>query len=199
MLFAAGNNTPHTLTSASSATWSTDDRLARRPRRPSRRPIPTRPAPTRQLRLPLVRARAAQAQGRSGATCCSPRWRMQLMALATPLFTQAIIDKVVVHQHAEHADRASASRWAIFMRLHRAADAGCASTWCCTPATASTPCSAPRCSSICFKLPLRYFEHRPTGVVAARLHGVETIREFVVRRRGHADARPAVPADLPGA
>jgi subfamily B ATP-binding cassette protein HlyB/CyaB len=28
-------------------------------------------------------------------------------------------------------------------------------------------------------LPLRYFQHRPTGVVAARLHGIETIREFV--------------------
>jgi subfamily B ATP-binding cassette protein HlyB/CyaB len=30
-----------------------------------------------------------------------------------------------------------------------------------------------------FKLPQRYFEHRPTGVIAARLHGVENIREFV--------------------
>ena len=29
------------------------------------------------------------------------------------------------------------------------------------------------------KLPTRYFENRPTGVVAARLHAVETIREFV--------------------
>lgn len=29
------------------------------------------------------------------------------------------------------------------------------------------------------KLPLRYFEHRPTGVVAARLNAVESIREFV--------------------
>ena len=30
-----------------------------------------------------------------------------------------------------------------------------------------------------FKLPPRYFQNRPTGVIAARLHGVETIREFV--------------------
>lgn len=30
-----------------------------------------------------------------------------------------------------------------------------------------------------FKLPPRYFEKRPTGVIAARPHGVETIREFV--------------------
>ena len=30
-----------------------------------------------------------------------------------------------------------------------------------------------------FKLPTRYYEHRPTGVVVARIHGVETIREFI--------------------
>jgi subfamily B ATP-binding cassette protein HlyB/CyaB len=29
------------------------------------------------------------------------------------------------------------------------------------------------------RLPPRYFERRPTGVVAARLQGVETIREFI--------------------
>jgi subfamily B ATP-binding cassette protein HlyB/CyaB len=29
------------------------------------------------------------------------------------------------------------------------------------------------------KLPTRYFEQRATGVIAARLHGVETIREFI--------------------
>ena len=29
------------------------------------------------------------------------------------------------------------------------------------------------------KLPPRYFEHRPTGVLVARVHGVETIREFL--------------------
>ncbi|MDB5729226.1 MAG: peptidase transporter, partial [Noviherbaspirillum sp.] len=30
-----------------------------------------------------------------------------------------------------------------------------------------------------FKLPPAYFQHRPTGVIAARLQGVETIREFI--------------------
>src|SRR3972149_288676 len=30
-----------------------------------------------------------------------------------------------------------------------------------------------------FKLPPRYFEHRPTGVLVARVLGVETIREFL--------------------
>jgi ATP-binding cassette, subfamily B, bacterial HlyB/CyaB len=28
-------------------------------------------------------------------------------------------------------------------------------------------------------LPMRYFEHRPTGTLVARLHGIETIREFL--------------------
>jgi len=37
----------------------------------------------------------------------------------------------------------------------------------------------------------RYFEHRPTGVIAARLHGVETIREFV------ASAAVTLMLDLP--
>ena len=30
-----------------------------------------------------------------------------------------------------------------------------------------------------FRLPVLYFQHRPTGVIAARLQGIETIREFV--------------------
>ncbi len=30
-----------------------------------------------------------------------------------------------------------------------------------------------------FSLPQRYFETRATGVIAARLHGVETVREFI--------------------
>jgi subfamily B ATP-binding cassette protein HlyB/CyaB len=42
-----------------------------------------------------------------------------------------------------------------------------------------------------FKLPPRYFEHRPTGVIAARLHGVETIREFI------ASAAVTIILDLP--
>ena len=40
-------------------------------------------------------------------------------------------------------------------------------------------CSAARsCVTFC-GLPLSYFEQRPTGTLVARLHGVETIREFV--------------------
>ena len=41
------------------------------------------------------------------------------------------------------------------------------------------PCSAERCGTTCCGCRLPYFAHRPTGVIAARLHGVETIREFL--------------------
>ncbi len=41
-----------------------------------------------------------------------------------------------------------------------------------------------------FRLPMLYFQHRPTGVIAARLQGIETIREFVA-------PPPSVDADLP--
>jgi subfamily B ATP-binding cassette protein HlyB/CyaB len=42
-----------------------------------------------------------------------------------------------------------------------------------------------------FRLPPLYFQHRPTGVIAARLHGIETIRDFI------ASAAVTVALDLP--
>ncbi len=41
------------------------------------------------------------------------------------------------------------------------------------------------------RLPLPYFEQRPTGVLVARLHGVETDPRVRLRRRGDADPRLA--------
>ncbi|TFZ01285.1 ABC transporter transmembrane domain-containing protein [Ramlibacter rhizophilus] len=102
---------------------------------------------------------------------------LQLLALGLPLFTQAIVDKVVVHQ-TESTLIAIAVGMAIFvvasavlgwvrqyLVLHTGnrVDAVLAAT----------------VFQHLFRLPLRYFQHRPTGVVAARLQGVETIREFV--------------------
>ena len=102
---------------------------------------------------------------------------LQLIALATPLFTQTIIDKVVVHR-TQSTLIAIGTAMAIFMvftsllswvRQYLVLHTGNrvdavlgAAVW-----------------EHLLKLPLRYFEHRPTGVVAARLQGVETIREFV--------------------
>jgi ATP-binding cassette, subfamily B, bacterial HlyB/CyaB len=114
-----------------------------------------------------------------------PVWRdvllaslaLQLITLATPLFTQAIIDKVVVHrtQSTLVAIGVAMMIFAIFTSLL---------TWVRQYLVLHT---GNRVDAVLgaavfdhlLKLPLRYFQHRPTGVVAARLHGVENIREFV--------------------
>lgn len=102
---------------------------------------------------------------------------IQLIALATPLFTQAIIDKVVVHR-----TESTLVVIAIGMALFMCFSAGL--SWLRQYLVLHT---GNRIDAVLgaavfehlFKLPPLYFQHRPTGVIAARLHGVETIREFV--------------------
>ncbi|MCW5658552.1 MAG: peptidase domain-containing ABC transporter [Burkholderiaceae bacterium] len=102
---------------------------------------------------------------------------LQLIALATPLFTQAIIDKVVVHR-TQSTLIAIAVAMAIFMVFSSLL------TWVRQYLVMHT---GNRVDAVLgaavwehlLRLPPRYFQHRPTGVIAARLHGVETIREFV--------------------
>ncbi len=102
---------------------------------------------------------------------------LQLLALGTPLFTQAVIDKVVVHR-TESTLIAIAIGMAMFMVF------GALLTWVRQYLVLHT---GNRVDAVLgaavfehlFALPLRYFQHRPTGVIAARLHGVETIREFI--------------------
>ena len=102
---------------------------------------------------------------------------IQLMALATPLFTQTIIDKVVVH-HTLSTLVVIGSALVVFMLF----TAGL--TWVRQYLVIHT---GNRVDAVLgsqvfehlFKLPTRYYEHRPTGVVVARIHGVETIREFI--------------------
>ncbi len=102
---------------------------------------------------------------------------LQLLALGLPLFTQAIIDKVITHQ--THSTLiAIAIGMAIFMM------ATATLTWVRQYLVLHTgnrvdAVLAAEVFDHLFKLPPRYFQNRPTGVVAARLHGVETIREFV--------------------
>jgi subfamily B ATP-binding cassette protein HlyB/CyaB len=102
---------------------------------------------------------------------------IQLMALATPLFTQVVIDKVVVH-HTMNTLVVIGLALAVFMVFTAAM------TWVRQYLVLHT---GNRVDAVLgtqvfehiFKLPPRYFEHRSTGVVVARVHGVETIREFV--------------------
>ncbi len=102
---------------------------------------------------------------------------MQLLALGTPLFTQTIIDKVVVHR-TESTLVVIAVGMAVFMVFSAML------TWVRQYLVLHTgnrvdAVLAAAVFDHLFKLPPRYFEKRPTGVIAARLHGVETIREFV--------------------
>ncbi|MEO8754210.1 MAG: peptidase domain-containing ABC transporter [Casimicrobiaceae bacterium] len=102
---------------------------------------------------------------------------IQLIALATPLCSQVIIDKVIVHQTTSTLV-VIASALAIFVLF------GGALGWVRQYLVTHT---GNRVDAVLgaavfrhlMRLPLRYFERRPTGVLAARLNGVETIREFL--------------------
>ncbi|MES9858580.1 MAG: peptidase domain-containing ABC transporter [Sedimenticola sp.] len=102
---------------------------------------------------------------------------IQLLALGTPLFTQTIIDKVIVH-HTQSTLIVIAIGMAVFMIFSAIL------SWVRQYMVLHTGnrVDAVLAASVfdhLFKLPPRYFEMRPTGVIAARLQGVETIREFI--------------------
>lgn len=102
---------------------------------------------------------------------------LQLMGLGLPLFTQVIIDKVVVHRTSSTLIALGIAMCAFliftsvltwirqFLILH-------------TGQRIDAVLGAQVFDKL-FKLPLLYFQHRPTGVIAARLQGVENIRQFI--------------------
>ncbi|WP_415519766.1 MAG: peptidase domain-containing ABC transporter [Desulfovibrio aminophilus] len=102
---------------------------------------------------------------------------LQVVGLLTPLFTQVIIDKVVVHQTQSTLIVVGVAL-VLFMIF------SAIMTWLRQYLVLHT---GNRIDAVLgshvfrhlLRLPLPYFEHRPTGVLVARLHGVETIREFV--------------------
>ncbi len=102
---------------------------------------------------------------------------IQLMALATPVFTQIIIDKVIVHHTAS-------TLWVIAIGLLVFMVFTTVMTWVRQYLVLHT---GNRIDAVLglqvfeqlFRLPPRFFESRPTGVLIARVHGVETIREFI--------------------
>lgn len=114
---------------------------------------------------------------------------IQLLALAVPLFTQAIIDKVVVHR-TQSTLITLAVAMGVFVLFTTAL------TWVRQYLLLVT---GNRIDAVLggavwdhlLRLPLPYFAHRPTGVIAARLHGVEAIREFL------ASAAVTLVLDLP--
>jgi len=102
---------------------------------------------------------------------------LQLLGLSTPLFTQVIIDKVVVHQ-TQSTLIAIASGLVLFLIFNAFL------TWLRQYFILHT---GNRIDAVLgsgvfrhmVRLHLRYFEQRPTGTLIARLHGVETIRQFI--------------------
>jgi len=102
---------------------------------------------------------------------------IQLLALGTPLFTQVVVDKVVVHH-----TQSTLIVIAIALFFMMAFSSGM--SWIRQYLVLHT---GNRVDSVLgtqvfehlFHLPARFFEHRSTGVLVARLHGVETIREFI--------------------
>ena len=101
---------------------------------------------------------------------------IQLIGLTVPLGTQVVIDKVVVHQ--THSTLiAVAVGLAMFMLFSAGMN------WLRQYLVLHT---GNRVDAVLgsevfrhlLKLHLPYFEHRPTGTLVARLHAVETVREF---------------------
>jgi subfamily B ATP-binding cassette protein HlyB/CyaB len=101
---------------------------------------------------------------------------IQLIALAFPLTTQAIVDKVITNQaentlivlgigvaiFAVFSGALSFLRQKLLLRLANAIDGRLAQ----------------QVFDRLVRLPLPFFEHRATGVIINRIHGVERVREF---------------------
>jgi len=102
---------------------------------------------------------------------------IQLLALFVPLLTQAVIDKVMTHRTLNTlAVIAVAMLFVTFF--------SCVLSWLRQYYVihAGTRIDAVLAADVfahLLRLPARYFEQRSTGVLVARLHGVETIREFI--------------------
>ena len=114
---------------------------------------------------------------------------LQLIALGTPLCTQVVIDKVVVH-HTHGTLAVVAAALVIFLSF------GAALSWARQTLVLHTgnrvdAVLGMRVFEHLLRLPPRYFEKRPTGTLIARLQGIETIRAFIT------SAATAVMLDAP--
>lgn len=102
---------------------------------------------------------------------------IQLVGLATPLFTQVIIDKVVVHQ--THSTLVVLGVALVMFMLFSAGMSWLRQYLVLHTGNRIDAVLGSQVFRHLLRLPLPYFEQRPTGTLVARLHGVETIREFV--------------------
>jgi len=114
---------------------------------------------------------------------------IQLLALLVPLLTQTVIDKVITHRTSSTLIVVSAALVLVaafsavlsWIRQYYVLHAG----------TRIDAVLGNEVFEHLLRLPARYFERRSTGVLVARLQGIETIREFL------AGASIALVLDLP--
>ncbi|MGH9959078.1 MAG: peptidase domain-containing ABC transporter, partial [Pyrinomonadaceae bacterium] len=102
---------------------------------------------------------------------------IQLMALAAPLFTQIVIDKVIVH-HTQSTLAVIAVGLSVFL-IFTAALSWARQYLVLHTGNRVDAVLGSHVFTHLFRLPVRYFERRPTGTLIARIQGVETIREFI--------------------
>jgi subfamily B ATP-binding cassette protein HlyB/CyaB len=102
---------------------------------------------------------------------------MQVIALATPLFTQVVIDKVISH-HAQSTLMVIVGALCIFL-VFSAALGYVRQLLLLHAGNRIDAVLGARVFEHLLHLPPRYFEQRPTGTLVARLQGIETIREFL--------------------
>ncbi|WP_310450781.1 peptidase domain-containing ABC transporter [Sulfuritalea sp.] len=102
---------------------------------------------------------------------------IQLVGLATPLFTQVIIDKVVAHQSTSTLTVIGVAL--IMFMLFTSAMGWLRQYLVLHTGNRIDAVLGSQVFRHLLRLPLPWFEQRPTGTVVARLQGVETIREFI--------------------
>ncbi len=102
---------------------------------------------------------------------------IQLVGLAVPVFTQVIIDKVVVHQTQSTLIVIGVAL--ILFMLFTSAMSWLRQYLVLHTGNRIDAVLGSQVFRHLLRLPLPFFEARTTGVLVARLHGVETIREFV--------------------
>ena len=102
---------------------------------------------------------------------------IQIIGLAMPLFTQVVIDKVVVHQTTSTLV-VIASGLGMFM-LFSAGMSWLRQYMVLHTGNRVDAVLGSQVFRHLLRLPMTYFEQRPTGTLVARVHAVETIREFM--------------------
>ncbi len=102
---------------------------------------------------------------------------IQLVGLVTPVFTQVIIDKVVVHQ--THSTLIVLGIALVMFMFFTSGMSWLRQYLVLHTGNRIDAVLGSQALHHLLHLPLPYFENRTTGVLVARLHGVETIREFV--------------------